>query len=80
MWDIVVDALFFLAYYIFALMFFFTGEVLRYVVTLGRRRFRSDMDWDEMTWIHWVWVDLSTWIGVGCWILVGVVIWYVASR
>lgn len=66
--DIIEEAGKFLFRLVVETVFFYTGEVALYVVTLGRRKPRWDFYLDEPPVKYVVFSEISVWIGGLIWI------------
>ena len=55
-------------------VFFYTGEIVIFIVTFGRRKPRWDFYADESApkWV--VFKEISTWIGIAVWLFIA---WFI---
>lgn len=57
-------------------VFFYTGEIVIYIITFGRRKPRWDYYVDESA-SKWVFFsEISTWIGIAFWLFIA---WFINS-
>jgi hypothetical protein len=67
--DIIEEAAKFLFWLIVETIFFFTGEIVLYIATFGRRSPRWDFYVKETPAWHVVMTEVSVWIGALFWII-----------
>ena len=61
---------------VFEVLFLWTGEVVLYIVTLGRRRPRWNLHANkESASKSFVFAELSLWIGIAFWLIVAVLVY-----
>ena len=72
--DIIDDILKLLFRLIFEIIFFYTGEIVLYIITLGRKKPRWDYYVEAKPSKFVIFTSLSEWIGIIFWILLIVVV------
>jgi hypothetical protein len=50
--------------------FFYTGEIVLFILTFGKKKPRWNYYTDESPSKWPIFTELSTWIGIACWLLV----------
>ena len=72
--DLIEDILKLLFRLVFEIIFFYTGEIVLYVITFGRNKPRWDYYVEEKPSKFAIFTSLSEWIGIVFWILLIVVV------
>ena len=57
-------------------LFFYTGEIVLFIVTLGKKKPRWDYYTDESPSKWVIFTEISTWVGIAIWLLVA---WFINS-
>ena len=75
--DIIEEIVWFLFHLIFDIIFFYTGEIVLYVITFGRKKPRWDYYVEEKPSKFVIFTSLSEWVGIVFWILLIVVVRFI---
>lgn len=68
--DFVIDILKFFFRFIFEIVFEWTGEILLFVLTLGKHKPRWNLYVEEKPAKFVIFTELSLWIGIAFWVAV----------
>jgi len=58
------------------IVFFYTGEIVLFIVTFGRRKPRWDYYVDEPASQWMIFTEISTWVGIVFWLFIA---WFINS-
>ena len=68
------DIVEFILYCIIFTLFYYTGEIVLYLITFGRKKIRWDYYTKERGSIFVLFSTISEWIGIAFWIFIGVIL------
>jgi len=65
--------------FVFAVLFFWTGEIILFLLSFGKHKARWSFYAEETPFRFVVFSDISEWIGMAFWILLVAAVWYLLS-
>lgn len=68
--DIVIEIIKFVFWLLFAILFAWTGEIVLFVITLGKHKIQWDLYVNKSPIRFTIFSEVSLWIGLGIWVFI----------